>query len=227
MKILETYAFCVDTPEQATIQAIDNLKTNGDQVGSKCEIVNYSVKIRNPQMIDSDSSTIVEMLDEFHGEDHFAITASWTFPENISTGLTGEPKPTSDTGEYFEILCNSEKGNQIQSIIDKINQWGRVNRAVGTVFQADNNLNDMFPPCLLYVQAFYRDGDVSLTAAYRSHTVAKSYYGDIIGLARLQAYIASETDSGIGSITVRSNSLHYRKKNNEDELFEDMYEELV
>lgn len=202
--------------------ALDDLLYGGNWVGEKKEIINYVAEVRDPLWTDEEHDEIVEKLDDWHGDSHYKITTNWTFPENPKTGLTGDLKPTDETGDYFKALVTPN--NQIRSIIDKIDQWGRVNRACAQVWDRRDDINDMYPPCLMTIQILYRDGKVNLTAYFRSHTVAKSYYGDITALGRLQSWVAQEIDAEVGVLTVMSGSLHIRKKNNEDELAEELAE---
>lgn len=220
--------FNVDTAEDALRVALLQIERNGNWVGDKKEIINYSVEIQNPcGRIDGPHERAVSMLDEHHGEDHYEITTNWTFPtDSVSRNLTGEPTPTDETGEYYDKLCSCEKGNQLQSLVDKVDQWGRNNRTVAQVFNVDRDLNAMFPPCMLDLQVLYRNGAVNLTAHFRSHTVAKSYYGDITALCRLQEWLSNEVGATVGVLNVISGSIHVRKDNNEHKLAERMRDDL-
>lgn len=206
--------------------ALDDLIHGGNWVGEKKELLNYVVGIRNPTDVEPTEHEIaVNMLDDWHGEGHFEQTVNWTFPDDPKTGLTGDLKPSEETGDYFEALVTPE--NQLEAIVEKINQWGRVNRACAQVWDRTGDVNAMYPPCLMTIQALYRNEEIHLTAYFRSHTVAKSYYGDLIALARIQKWIANEVGAGVGELTVISGSLHIRKKNDENELAENMHEELL
>lgn len=215
----------VEGPTEAFKETLGAIWEDGEWVGQKKELLNVVTEISNPDK--TVYWEIIDSLDDFHGEDHFEITSDWTFPENPNSGLTGSVRATSGDGKYFQRLCHSDKGNQIDSMINKIEQWGRNNRTVAQVFKVDVDLNAMFPPCLMQVQVFYRDGEINLTAYFRSHTLAKSYLGDIVGLSRLQKYITESVNIvpiDIGSLVVHSGSLHIRKKNDEHKLAEEMYE---
>lgn len=217
-----------DTCESALYQALTLVDSSGQWVGEKRECINYTTSIQYPNSEGPNHSEIVDMLDDWHGEDHFSTTTQWTFPYTPSTGLTGELRPNDDTGDYFKRLTATDAGNQLTSMVDKIDQWGRNNRTCAQVFMAERDLNAMFPPCLMTLQAFYRNDEISLTAYFRSHTLAKSYYGDLVALGRLQQWLASEVEHkvDIGRLVVHSGSLHWRKKNDEHELAQDMLEVL-
>lgn len=221
-------ATSVRTPEDATDLALCQIVSHGNWVGEKKEFLNYFMEIREPTTVNEDKKEVImEMLDDWHGDNHYHVTTNWTFPtDDIKTGLTGEPIPSGETGEYFDRLCKTEKGNQLESMVEKIDKWGRNNRTVAQVFQVDQDLNAMFPPCLLTLQALARDGKVNLTAHFRSHTLAKSYYGDLTALCRLQEWLSNKVDREVGTLTVLSGSIHIRKKNDEHELAEQMVEAL-
>lgn len=221
----------VGTPGEAFTVGLQEVWEDGPWVGQKKELTNVVIEITEPQQKSIYHDDIVYYLNEFHGPaddgtPHFDVVAGWTFPESPSKNLVGDIVATDSDGEYFRKLCDSEKGNQLHSMVEKINRWGRNNRTLAQVFNVDRDLHAMFPPCLIHIQAFYRDGEISLTGYYRSHTLVKSYYGDIVSLARLQSWIANETNSGVGSLVVHSGSLHVRKKNSEHELARKVYQEI-
>lgn len=59
-------------------------------------------------------------------------------------------------------------------------------------------------PCLSHLSFKLIDGAIHLTALYRSHDYRYKVPGNLLGLARLQACVARETDQGIGSLVVHS-----------------------
>lgn len=221
----------VVNPARAFEYALTSIWDDGTWVGAKKEILNLVVEIEHPTVVGDRHDYIVDKLNEFYdpaedGTPHFEVVQNWTFPDTVQTGLTDNPRPTQDSGEYYTRLCESEKGNQLISMVDKIEKWGRNNRTIAQVFNVDDHLNAMFPPCLTQIQAFYRDDGLHLTAYYRSHTLCKSYYGDVVSVAKLQAWLADKVDAEVGSLTIISGSAHIRKKDNEHKLAEDMVESI-
>lgn len=212
------------TPEGALEIALALIERKGIWVGDKKELLNFVITLKEPTTKGPSHDEIVEMLDEWHGDDHYDITTQWTFPYETREGLTGEIRDSEDAGEYFDRLIDTSMGNQLESMVEKIEKWGRNNRTCAQVFQVERDLNAMFPPCLMTLQAFYRGEEIHLSAYFRSHTVAKSYYGDIVALGRLQEWLADTVDveAGVGSLVVHSGSLHVRKENDEDELADKM-----
>lgn len=63
-------------------------------------------------------------------------------------------------------------------------------------------------PCLSHVSIKLLDGKGHLTAVYRAHFYATRALGNLVGLSRLQAFLAKESGFGIGSLTCIS-SLAY------------------
>ena len=59
-------------------------------------------------------------------------------------------------------------------------------------------------PCLSHLSFKLVAGRVHLTASYRSHDYCFKVPGNLLGLARLQACVASETGLGIGGLVVHS-----------------------
>ena len=59
-------------------------------------------------------------------------------------------------------------------------------------------------PCLSHLSFKLVAGRVHLTAFYRSHDYAFKVPGNLLGLARLQGCVASETGQGVGSLVVHS-----------------------
>ena len=59
-------------------------------------------------------------------------------------------------------------------------------------------------PCLSHLSFKIVDKKVHLTALYRSHDYRYKVPGNLLGLARLQAFVARETNQRVGSLVVHS-----------------------
>lgn len=59
-------------------------------------------------------------------------------------------------------------------------------------------------PCLSHLSFKLLGGAVHLTAFYRSHDYSFKVYGNLLGLARLQAGVATETEQRMGTLAVHS-----------------------
>lgn len=57
-------------------------------------------------------------------------------------------------------------------------------------------------PCLAHISLTLADGRVSMLALYRRHSYIARAYGNFLGLARLQAFLARESGHGVGNLMV-------------------------
>lgn len=73
-------------------------------------------------------------------------------------------------------------------------------------------------PCLSHLSFKLFEGRVHLTALYRSHDYLYKVPGNLLGLARLQAFVASEAGAGIGGLVVHSTLAFVGGKNGRRDL---------
>ncbi|WP_129792143.1 hypothetical protein [Sphingosinicella sp. CPCC 101087] len=59
-------------------------------------------------------------------------------------------------------------------------------------------------PCLSHLSVKVYDGAIRLNATYRSHYYVRRLFGNLVGLGRLQYFLASETGLAIGGLTINS-----------------------
>jgi hypothetical protein len=59
-------------------------------------------------------------------------------------------------------------------------------------------------PCLSHLSIKVHDGKVRLNATYRSHYYVRRLLGNLVGLGRLQYFLAKETKLEIGTLTINS-----------------------
>ncbi|MFA7585396.1 MAG: hypothetical protein WCY11_04250 [Novosphingobium sp.] len=59
-------------------------------------------------------------------------------------------------------------------------------------------------PCLSHLSLKVHDGVIRLNATYRSHYYVRRLFGNLVGLGRLQYFLASETGLAIGGLTINS-----------------------
>lgn len=126
---------------------------------------------------------------------------------------------TSPTGEVFnplekiiEKLSSRREANQVQfaaayelSIADPNVDFDDPTAGIGfelpTYDPAIDRNSYMGSPCLSHVSFKLMDNKVDLTAIYRSHYYAERALGNLIGLARLQSYVAREAGYEPGVLT--------------------------
>jgi thymidylate synthase len=59
-------------------------------------------------------------------------------------------------------------------------------------------------PCLSHLSFKLWNGAVHLTAVYRSHCYRWKVLGNLLGLARLQQFVADQVEVGVGSLIIHS-----------------------
>lgn len=146
------------------------------------------------------------------------------YPEQIEDII--EQSPGFNWGTYFQRMIDrkdpetGESFNPLKNLIEKMEQ---ANSPEGHPFHscyeldlegADFGLSTYDPagdrnrrrnlPCLSHLSFKLIDGDVHLTALYRSHDYRFKTLGNLLGLARLQACVANEVGAGTGNLVVHS-----------------------
>lgn len=120
------------------------------------------------------------------------------------------------SGYYFErmtALPQAEGGllDQITRMIDRINDPNNtsLNKHEITLFDASRDVtgSPYGGQCLSFMSFHLVPGTprtLLLTAQYRNHYYVEKLLGNLIGLGRLMAYVANETETKVGSLTVIS-----------------------
>jgi thymidylate synthase len=114
-------------------------------------------------------------------------------------------------GLYFDRLTEWPPGgaepiNQVEAVIKRITSERQGRGPLRfvydmSVFSPRHDKRPMGFPCLAYLNVKL-DGDrLRLTSHYRNHYFVERAYGNYIGLARLQEFIAGETGLGLGPLT--------------------------
>lgn len=107
--------------------------------------------------------------------------------------------------------------NPLKELMEKINKHGQFRACyelgLGRPFEGDVAIYDAVLdrkpvygniPCLSHISVKVYDGLVRLNATYRSHYYVQRLLGNLIGLGRLQFFIAQETGLHVGSLTINS-----------------------
>ncbi|TIL83160.1 MAG: hypothetical protein E5Y89_01950 [Mesorhizobium sp.] len=113
--------------------------------------------------------------------------------------------------------------NPLESLLKKIEQHGQFKAAfelglgqplddfetVGDDVAIYNGATDRRPirghlPCLMHVSIKLDHGKVRLNATYRSHYYIQRLLGNLMGLARLQYFLAHEAGLEVGPLTINS-----------------------
>jgi hypothetical protein len=74
------------------------------------------------------------------------------------------------------------------------------------IYDAAKDAGPMYPPCLMHLSFKLVQKQVYLTATYRSHYYMQKVLGNLLGLAQLQLFIATElgTDFSVGPLVCHS-----------------------
>ena len=118
-------------------------------------------------------------------------------------------KPRGVTYTYGNRLRKYKKNvDQIQSIVDKINQFSAPRNAYAITSYPPIDLFQQ-SPCLTHVQVLVQDHEkLNMFAVFRSHDMMKAALLNAYGLLNLQKYIANKTNKRIGSLSITSISAH-------------------
>jgi len=207
---------------RAWVAAAYALIENGD------EAYNVIIDVENPIQHDNDDNAAICLVDQFLREyDQYPIiTVSNTiFPQSLYHAH-GIPEfydvyhrdydRLSDTkrwGRYFERMTRhytreGEKYNPLQDLIDKIVRQEDRGKTYSSAYELAiyDPLRDgrtlYGGQCLSFISfKFDPDHRLMLTAMYRNHTYITRCLGNLIGLGRLQAFVAKEAGVEIGSLT--------------------------
>lgn len=118
------------------------------------------------------------------------------------------------SGYYFErMTCvpthSGAQINQLWSIVERMRNNRSLNKFEVSLFDAERDTNDSpyGGQCLSFLSFKLLPGSpktLTLTAMYRNHYYIEKLLGNLVGLGRLMAFVAQETGSKIGSLTVIS-----------------------
>lgn len=109
---------------------------------------------------------------------------------------------------YFERLLSVDgSDNQIERAIRVLTTWQRKETAIVMHLSAPSvdKLKPIGSPCLQYAQVLWHaDDTIDLVALYRNHDFLKKALGNFLGLGRLLAFIATETNKKPGRLICHS-----------------------
>jgi thymidylate synthase len=183
--------------------------THDDKDNEVIALIDKFLKMQDQNPIITVSNTIFpQSLYDEHGSPEFYAISHRDF-DKMS-------RETKLWGQYFDRMTrlpNADGGqiNPLQDLIDKIK--GNENRQ--TLYKAAYELAIYSPssdrkrsyggPCLSFL-SFKRHAKLGLmlTAIYRNHYYITRCLGNLIGLGRLQAFVAKEAGIEMGSLTIIS-----------------------
>ncbi len=118
------------------------------------------------------------------------------------------------SGYYFERMTNMPKIgggtlDQLSREIERMKDNSSLNKHEISLFDPERDVTDSVygGQCLSFLSFHLLPGSpktLLLTAQYRNHYYIEKLLGNLIGLGRLMAFVAHETGSKVGSLTVLS-----------------------
>jgi len=109
-----------------------------------------------------------------------------------------------------------ETFNPLENMVEKIKKYGKYRASFelgqGRPFEDDIPIYDPATdrkrlyggPCLSHLSIKVHDGKVRFNATYRSHYYIRRLLGNLVGLGRLQYFLARETELEVGTLTINS-----------------------
>ena len=106
--------------------------------------------------------------------------------------------------------------NPLEDMVEKITKHGKYRASFelgpGRPFEAEIPIYEAATdrkrlyggPCLSHLSIKVHDGHIRFNATYRSHYYVRRLLGNLVGLGRLQYFLARETKLSVGGLTINS-----------------------
>lgn len=126
------------------------------------------------------------------------------------------PNPESDNPfiyTYGNRLRNHFSNNdnnvdQVAHVIERLRNNHATRRAIMVTFNPVLDFENDEIPCCIVIDSKIRDDKLYLTVFFRSNDLFGAYPANVMGLTKLQQYIAGEAGVKLGEITGHAVSLH-------------------
>lgn len=210
-----------DSFQDAWIKAIIKLKENN------WEMFNLLVNIKNPTLFNTSLNDYISDFLKYNTSFSAKDVAYTIFPHNLYEQYSDKEKlfskymsriypwtrkkPHKGWGTYFGRMINYERDNmiinQLGNIINAINDRGKTSKAAFTIMiekPGGETVRPLGAPCLNYIAVQIEHNKhrrISLLCVYRNHDFFRRAYGNYWGICNLLRFLASETNSKIGTIT--------------------------
>lgn len=180
------------------------------------EILDAFFKRHGAQSIHTVAETIFP-LDEYMRGGREAVFES--YPPRIKTIHAARADRNWGTYAYRLLRQKDRDGkiyNPLKEMVAKIRAHGKYTASfelgMGLPLEEDIPIYDGSTdrrrlrggPCLSHISMKVHDGAIRLNATYRSHYYVRRLFGNLVGLGRLQYFLASETGLAIGGLTINS-----------------------
>lgn len=189
---------------------------------------NVIIGVDDPLKFDAIDNQVINLVDTFlrkHEQAPISTVVNTLFPSALYRRFGAEAfiaeyhkvydkLTTKGWGRYFDRMTRDREGSdgEIYRPLEKIIEKLKKQNSARTPFKAAYELPLYNPdmdrnlyrgaPCLSYLSfKRHQDRSLSLTATYRNHTYVTRCLGNLIGLGRLQAYVARQTELTVGPLT--------------------------
>jgi hypothetical protein len=194
------------------------------------EAHNVIIDVADPTAVATLAHPVVERVDQFLAarDKSVATIANTIFPQALyqrygypdfieafqTRVLPKVRKNRRWSGYYFERMTSMPKVgggtlDQLSREIERIKGNSSLNKHEISLFDPERDVTDSVyaGQCLSFLSFHLVPGTprtVLLTAQYRNHYYVEKLLGNLIGLGRLMAFVARETGTRVGSLTVLS-----------------------
>ena len=103
--------------------------------------------------------------------------------------------------------------DQIKEAISRLNAFKESRRAISITWDPLIDTKNDEVPCMMLVDFKIRDGKLNTTGLWRSHDIYGAWFPNAVGLSNLAKYVAEETGSELGTLTIHSISAHIYEVN--------------
>jgi thymidylate synthase len=203
---------------------------------------NVIIGVEDPTRFGATDNAVITLVDQFlrkYRQAPIITVANTIFPQSLlrsfgPTAFYGEYHKfyarltTKRWGRYFERMTRRRGRdgvvyNPLQKIVEKLQAQNGKRSPSKTAYELPlynpdvdgNQYRNM--PCLSHL-SFKRhpEGRLSLTAVYRNHTYVSRCLGNLIGLGRLQAFVAQQASLRVGPLTCVSTHAEIDKGDDKD-----------
>ena len=197
-------------------------------IGTRDEAYNIVIDVEDPCTHSDMDNAAINLVDKFlkeHDKHPIVTVANTIFPQSLYVAH-GSPgfyakylkdfdrlSETKRWGRYFERMTRHSTGdgltyNPLDELVNKMKKR-RVRYTSAYELAVYDPLRDRRSfyggQCLSFLSfKLHPERGLMLTAMYRNHTYISRCLGNLIGLGRLQAFVAEEVGIMLGSLTVIS-----------------------
>ena len=196
-------------------------------IAKQGEGYNVLIGVDDPTKFDDLDNQVIKLIDKFlreHKQAPISTVVNTIFPSSLYRKFGAESfiaeyhkvydrLTTKRWGRYFERMTQRVDGhgetyNPLEKIIEKLQKQNGARTPYGAAYELPLYNPDLDrkryrdAPCLSFLSfKRHRDRSLSLTAIYRNHSYITRCLGNLIGLGRVQEFVAMQADLTVGPLT--------------------------